>query len=347
MTSSIFSHYTITDLLRHFSTKIRVATAIVAPLTLALFPHSAFASDTWGYCVIIDHHGHRGRFTNIFHYPFMVTKYDLKPSADRFKSDTGSGFKAAPDCLVFNDEASAIKQRNDNIAVMHRFGAEAYVMDYNVKYKNYPSTPPPKLAVNPADHTPHSERQNSPTPTAVKDQPRVMAQHKHRTQSPSNKDNRTSPATQIRPHTRLSTQEAIAQAQDKTHRIRLAEERRAREKTERERQRHEREARAREKRARQKAQREKTVYNVVLTWHNKAGKWFACGPVQCIQVAEDTEQQALNYVIGKRRHSIVGSSRYYGCRQYRVAAKAKDTAGDQSEAAIRRRATCRIGKVGN
>lgn len=219
MKRSIFSIIKKATLVK-FSGTLPFVTAIVAAVTLSLFSHAAFAADTWGYCVIVDNHGHRARFSKIFHYPFLVTKFDLKPSAERFKSDTDSGFRAAPDCLVFNDEASAVEQRNTNMELMHRFGAEAYVMDYKVKYKNYPSTPAPQLASNPAGELPQNNGGSSTTPNSINEQPRVTIQNNNRVQLPSNNTSSHQPATQMRPHTRLSMQDALAQAEAKTRRLR-------------------------------------------------------------------------------------------------------------------------------
>lgn len=91
--------------------------------------------------------------------------------------------------------------------------------------------------------------------------------------------------------------------------------------------------------------REKTVYTVAYTWQAKSGLWWACGPVQCLWAGEHTEKQALDGVIGNK--SIVGKTRVYRCYQYKLSGKAKDTAGDLSEAQIRRGSVCKIGQVGD
>ena len=36
--------------------------------------------------------------------------------------------------------------------------------------------------------------------------------------------------------------------------------------------------------------------NVVISWQNRrTGRWFCCGPVQCIQVGEKDEESAIDY----------------------------------------------------
>ena len=40
-----------------------------------------------------------------------------------------------------------------------------------------------------------------------------------------------------------------------------------------------------------------TKNQLAFTWKNKHGWWFACGPVQCIDSGEKTEEEALGYVI--------------------------------------------------
>jgi len=40
----------------------------------------------------------------------------------------------------------------------------------------------------------------------------------------------------------------------------------------------------------------------VLTWKNKAGYWFACGPVQCTSAGNKTEKEALGFVVSDSRH---------------------------------------------
>ena len=35
---------------------------------------------------------------------------------------------------------------------------------------------------------------------------------------------------------------------------------------------------------------------VLFTWRNQRGYWLACGPVQCIQVGNRTEEKAMDYV---------------------------------------------------
>lgn len=91
--------------------------------------------------------------------------------------------------------------------------------------------------------------------------------------------------------------------------------------------------------------REKTVYTVAYTWQAKSGLWWACGPIQCLAAGEHTEKQALDGVLGNK--SIVGKTRVYRCYQYKLSGKAKDTAGDLSEAQIRRGSVCKIGQVGS
>jgi len=87
-----------------------------------------------------------------------------------------------------------------------------------------------------------------------------------------------------------------------------------------------------------KRKEEEIVYNIALTWQNKAGKWFACGPVQCIWAGEDTEDEALRYVTGKQ--DIVGPTYLYRCKKYKLATMRKHTYGDLSEATIRQRSQC-------
>ena len=57
---------------------------------------------------------------------------------------------------------------------------------------------------------------------------------------------------------------------------------------------------------------------LVLTWKNKSGMWFACGPVQCIQVGEKTESKAMGYVYNERRHSIGRQRKEGRCNKYEV-----------------------------
>lgn len=35
--------------------------------------------------------------------------------------------------------------------------------------------------------------------------------------------------------------------------------------------------------------------NVVISWQNRAGYWFCCGPVQCTQAGERDEEKAIGY----------------------------------------------------
>ena len=89
-----------------------------------------------------------------------------------------------------------------------------------------------------------------------------------------------------------------------------------------------------------KQEAEKIVYTVALTWQNKVGIWFACGPVQCTQAGDDTEKAALNFVVGNK--SIIGKNKYHRCNQYTLSSMAKDTAGDFSEKRIRRLSKCLV-----
>lgn len=95
-----------------------------------------------------------------------------------------------------------------------------------------------------------------------------------------------------------------------------------------------------EKLEKEKRERERAVSNIALTWQNKAGKWFACGPIQCIWAGSDSEKEALNYVINKGNHSIRGTSSYYRCNQYTLSSMAKNTAGDFSEERTKQRSKC-------
>ncbi|GAA6165507.1 hypothetical protein NBRC116590_32110 [Pelagimonas sp. KU-00592-HH] len=36
----------------------------------------------------------------------------------------------------------------------------------------------------------------------------------------------------------------------------------------------------------------------IAVWKTKSGKWKACGPVQCLSLAEETESKAFEYVNG-------------------------------------------------
>ena len=56
---------------------------------------------------------------------------------------------------------------------------------------------------------------------------------------------------------------------------------------------------------------------LALTWKNKYGKWFACGPVQCTWSSNETEEKALSYVVNERKHSIQRTYQKYGkCNVY-------------------------------
>ncbi len=57
---------------------------------------------------------------------------------------------------------------------------------------------------------------------------------------------------------------------------------------------------------------------VALTWQNKAGYWFACGPIQCIYAGEKSEEKALNYVLSDYSHSSAYKNKYGRCNQYIV-----------------------------
>ena len=35
--------------------------------------------------------------------------------------------------------------------------------------------------------------------------------------------------------------------------------------------------------------------NVVITWQNRAGYWFCCGPVQCTLAGDKTEEESIDY----------------------------------------------------
>jgi len=210
------------DLLTKFSLKLSLASAIVLSSILAVFPSLALAQDTWGYCVTIGKKGKLARFTNIFHYPFSVSEYDLKPSAERFQFDINFGSNAASKCLVFSSESSAIKQRSMNVSAMKSIGSNAHVMDYNVKYKNYPSTPLPKATSKPAEQTAQISEESSPTPTSVKKPEVIKKQHVSQEQYVPKNNNSSLPVTQAKQPTRLSTQEAIRQAQAKTDRLNQA-----------------------------------------------------------------------------------------------------------------------------
>jgi len=75
----------------------------------------------------------------------------------------------------------------------------------------------------------------------------------------------------------------------------------------------------------------------VLTWQNSAGFWFACGPVQCIQAGEKTEQKAMSYVLNENYHyaSFVGG--YYRCNRYSVSGL---KSYDNSSEKVQRLAKC-------
>lgn len=130
-----------------------------------------------------------------------------------------------------------------------------------------------------------------------------------------------------------------AQAErEKLHKGKAEQDRLIKEKAEKERLR--KEQLRKEKLEKEKREREKIVYTIALTWHNKAGKWFACGPLQCIQAPEDTEKAALDFVVGNKH--VVGSNYYYRCNQYTLSSRVIDTAGDLSEAAIKRNSVCMV-----
>jgi hypothetical protein len=123
---------------------------------------------------------------------------------------------------------------------------------------------------------------------------------------------------------------------EKQEKERLAKQKLENEKREKERL--EKERLRKEKLEAKKREQEKIVYNIALTWQNKAGKWFACGPVQCVWAGEDSEDEALNYVTGKQ--DIVGTTYLYHCKQYKLATMKKHTYADLSEATIRQRSKC-------
>lgn len=59
--------------------------------------------------------------------------------------------------------------------------------------------------------------------------------------------------------------------------------------------------------------------SLALTWKNKYGKWFACGPVQCTGLAKDSESEALKYVYLDNKHDIYNTHQTYGrCKVYKV-----------------------------
>ncbi|WP_287605071.1 hypothetical protein [Thiothrix sp.] len=57
---------------------------------------------------------------------------------------------------------------------------------------------------------------------------------------------------------------------------------------------------------------------LVLTWKNKAGYWFACGPVQCLATGYDSEREAINLVHNDRRHDLRAIHDYRDCGRYVV-----------------------------
>jgi hypothetical protein len=76
---------------------------------------------------------------------------------------------------------------------------------------------------------------------------------------------------------------------------------------------------------------------LVLTWQNKAGYWFACGPVQCLQMGEASEEKALDYVLVEGRHSYTYQDKYGRCNRYSVSGV---NATDFSWAKVERLAKC-------
>lgn len=56
---------------------------------------------------------------------------------------------------------------------------------------------------------------------------------------------------------------------------------------------------------------------VVLTWQNQAGYWFACGPVQCIQAGEKSEDVAIDRVT-QDHHDLSYHDRFGRCNKYIV-----------------------------
>ena len=38
---------------------------------------------------------------------------------------------------------------------------------------------------------------------------------------------------------------------------------------------------------------------VVITWQNRAGRWFCCGPVQCTLTGEKDEEESIGYCENK------------------------------------------------
>ena len=75
---------------------------------------------------------------------------------------------------------------------------------------------------------------------------------------------------------------------------------------------------------------------LVLTWQNKHGFWFACGPVQCIQAGEKTEEKAMDYVL-QDHHSITYDYKFGRCKQYIVDGMKP---WDASAEKVKRRAHC-------
>lgn len=55
---------------------------------------------------------------------------------------------------------------------------------------------------------------------------------------------------------------------------------------------------------------------IALTWQNKAGYWFGCGPIQCTQVGYKTEKEILDLVVSDNAKSYSYKGRYGRCNKY-------------------------------
>lgn len=56
----------------------------------------------------------------------------------------------------------------------------------------------------------------------------------------------------------------------------------------------------------------------ILTWQNSAGKWWACGPIQCLWASENSETIAIRRVINDQRMQYHYEGPFGRCHRYSV-----------------------------
>lgn len=75
----------------------------------------------------------------------------------------------------------------------------------------------------------------------------------------------------------------------------------------------------------------------ILTWKNKAGKWWSCGPIQCIWSSYDTEKEVIALVIDGNRMTYSYNGPVGKCRSYTVTGL---ESYDASREMVRKQAKC-------